>query len=280
MNLNKLSKKQINSAVILCLFVIGAAACSKSEKPGKYVLKIDGSVLTEEQINSALADKRNSGKLREEFIQNWIEKEILFREAVKNGIPEEKEFNSIMEQSKKELAASMLIKKIADNENTAPSDDEILQYYDNNKSDFKLNDDLYIVNIVYFDGFENAVRFRDRVMENGWRNALDSPQSRNTFTAAEEAKMLFRYQLQPLLFLRTVSALQKDEIGSVMETEPGKFAVVQLIDRLNRDIIPPLSVVREEVKARSSVIKKREIIKKYIDKLIADHNLEIKRYSE
>jgi len=66
----------------------------------------------------------------------------------------------------------------------------------------------------------------------------------------------------------------------VMETEPGKFAVVQLIDRLNRDIIPPLSVVREEVKARSSVIKKREIIKKYIDKLIADHNLEIKRYSE
>jgi len=279
MNLAKRSNKQINIAFVLYFVFIGAFGCSKNEKSDKYVIKVNDAVLTEEQIKLALSDKRNSGKLRSEFIQEWIEKEILFQEAVKNGIVDEKEFRSIMEQSKKELAASMFINKIMDQENTEPSEDEIQQYFENNKNDFKLNDDMFRVNIVYFDNFDKAVQFRNTVIETSWKNGLNMYRNVSSIIA-ERDQLISRYQLQPLTFLRGVSALQKDEISLVIETEPAKFAVVQLLEKLGKDLIPPLEVVKEEVKTRLTIIKKKEILKKYIDKLIVDHNLEIKRYSE
>lgn len=280
MNLAKHSNRQINIAVVLCLVFFSAFGCSKEEKSDKFVIKVNDAVLTEEQIKLALSEKRNNGKLRAEFIQDWIEKEILFQEAVKNGILEEKEFNSIMEQSKKELAASMFIKKLLDQEDTEPSEDEIQKYFANNKDDFKLNDDMFRVNIVYFDDFDKAVQFRNTVIETSWKNGLNMYQNLSSIIAVEGDQLISRYQLQPLTFLRSVSALQKDEISLVIETEPAKFAVVQLLEKIGKNFFPPLEVVKEEVKTRLTIIKKKEILKKYIDKLIADHNLEIKRYSE
>ena len=280
MNLAKRLNRQINVAFLFGLIFFSVSGCSKTEKPDKYVIKVNDAVLTEEQIKFALSDKRNSGKLRSEFIQDWIEKEILFEEAVKNGILDEKEFKSIMEQSKKELAASLFINKLVNQENIESSEAEIQQYFENNKDDFKLNDDLFRVNVAYFDNFDKAVQFRNSAIETSWRNGLNMSQNVSSIIAVEEDQLISRYQFQPLSFLRSVSALQKDEISIVIETEPAKFAVVQLLEKFGKDLSPPLEVVKEEVKTRLTIIKKNEILKKYIDKLIADHNLEIKRYSE
>lgn len=279
-NLAKRSNRQINLTFFLCFILLGALRCSEDEKSEKFVAKVDDAVLTEEQINSALSDKRNDGKLRSEFIQNWIEREILFKEAAKDGILEEKEFNLIIDQSRKELATSMFINKLMDQGNNEVSDSEILQYFESNKDDFKLKDDLFRVNIACFDNFDNAVKFRNTVVETSWKNALFSSQNDSLISAVKPDRFIYRYQLYPLNFVRGVSSLQKDEVSLVIETEPDKFAVVQLIEKLDKDIIAPLEVVKEDVKARILMIKKKEILKKYIDKLIADHNPEIKRYSE
>jgi hypothetical protein len=280
MNLVKHSNKQINIAYILCFFFILASGCSKNEKSDKYVIRVNHAVLTEEQIRSALAEKRNSGKLRAEFINDWIEKEILFQEAVKNGIVDEKEFNSILEQSKKKLAVSMFIDKYLDKENSEPSEDELKQYYENNKDDFKLNDEMFRLNIVFFDSFDKAVQFRNTSIETNWNNGINMFQNSTATVEVSRDQLISRYQIYPQTFLRSISALQKDEISLVIETEPAKFAVVQLLEKFGKDIIPPYEVVKDEVNTRVTLIKNKEKVKQYLDKLIADHNLEIKRYSE
>ncbi len=275
-----LFKNQIKISVFLTLIFFVATGCSKNEKSDKFVAKVNDAVLTEEQINRALSEKRNSGKNRSEFIQNWIEKEILYQEALKNGILDGNEFKTIIEQSKKELAASLYINKFLDQENTTPTEEEIQQYYESCKDDFKLNDDLFRVNIIYMNDFDRAVQFRNKAIETSWKNALNSSQNSSSIISVEQDRQIFRYQFQPPIFMRSVSALQKDEISLVMETEPAKFVVVQLIEKLGKDTIPPLSIVKVEVQTILTIILKKEKLKKYIDKLIADHNLEIKRYSE
>jgi hypothetical protein len=92
--------------------------------------------------------------------------------------------------------------------------------------------------------------------------------------------MLLKYQIQPTTLLRVITTLGVNEVSVVLETEPMKFAVVQLLERLGKDLIPPLDMVKNEVKERLLVIKRSQFMKEYIDKLIADHNLEIERYSE
>jgi hypothetical protein len=80
--------------------------------------------------------------------------------------------------------------------------------------------------------------------------------------------------------LRSVNGLQVDEVSLVIETEPAKFGVVQLTEKLDKDMIPSYDDAKEEVKERLLIIKRKDFLRTYIDKLIADHNLEIKRYSE
>lgn len=273
-------KPQINIALVLCFIFFGVAACSKKEKSDKYVVKINDAVLTEEQIKSAFSDERNYGKSRSEFINNWIEKEILSQEAIKRGVAEENQYKSIVEQSKKELAAAIFINKILEEEKTEPSEDEIKKYFESNKDDFKLIDDAFRLNVASFSDFDKAIQFRNSAIETSWKNGINMYLGNFSLLSNESAQLIFKYQLQPLSLLRIVPSLQQNEVSAVIETEPAKFVVVQLIEKFDKDIIPTLELVRKEVIDRLTIIKKKEIIKQYIDKLIEDHNLEIKRYSE
>ena len=80
--------------------------------------------------------------------------------------------------------------------------------------------------------------------------------------------------------LRVITTLYVNEVSVVLETEPMKFTVVQLLEKVGKDFIPPLDMVKDNVKERLLIIKRNQYIKEYIDKLIEDHNLEIERYSE
>jgi hypothetical protein len=96
----------------------------------------------------------------------------------------------------------------------------------------------------------------------------------------EGMRFYFRYQLQPLTFLRAVNNLGENEVSVVIETEPSKFRIVQMVGKYSANSIPPLDLVKDEITARLSTIKEKDFIKDYIDKLITDHNPEIVRYSE
>ncbi|MFA7227761.1 MAG: hypothetical protein WC061_01900 [Melioribacteraceae bacterium] len=272
--------RRIKTSVFLFSIFIGLLACSEKEKSDKYVVKVNESALTEAQIQSALNDEVNRGKTRAEFINNWIEREILYQEAVNEGILNETEYKSLIENSKKELAAALFINKLLVEDKSDPAVDDIKKYFESNSDEFRLIDDAFRINIAYFGDFEKAVKFRDGAILSSWKNSLNMSRSDTTGISSENALVLYKYQIQPASLLRIISDLGKDEISVVLETGPSKFVVVQLVEKFFKDTVPPFELLKDEVNSRLTVIKKKELIKKYIDKLVADHNLEIKRYSE
>lgn len=280
MNSLKHSKNNFTSAATFFVFSFLMLGCSKEEKSDIYVAKVNESILTEEQVRLALSDERNKGKYRSEYIHDWIETEVLFQEALKNGTLDEKEFNAILERSKKQLAAAMLINKVLDENKIELTDDEVQKYFERDKEDFKLVDDAFRLNIVRFGNFDKAVKFRSILMETDWNKAINAYRGDQSILSNEAYRLLYQYQIHPLDLLRIVNNLQPGEVSIVLETEPMKFTVVQLVEKLNKGITPPLDAVKNEVIERLLVIKRKEFIRNYIDKLIADHNLEIKRYSE
>ena len=254
--------------------------CSKKEKPAKYVAKVNKSVLTEEDVNLALADERYKNLYREEFINSWIKTEVLFQEAADKGILNEREYKSLYERSKKELAAALFIQKIMTEKSIEPTDDEIIQYYNQNKDDFKFIDDAYKINQIQFNNYDIAVQFRNALIENEWDRAFNKFRNEKSIVEYSQNKLLFKYQIQPVSLTRIIPNMALNEISVVIETEPMKYSVVQLIDKYVKDTIPHLELVKEDVKKRLAIVKKNQYLKEYIDKLIADHNSEIVRYSE
>jgi len=272
--------KQISFALVLSLLFLENSGCSKPEKQEKFVAKVNDAVLTEDQISSALNDEDNKGKYRSEFINDWIENEILFQEAEKAGVLKENKFNSLVEKSKRHLAASLFIEKLLGENKIEVTDDEISKYYDAHKNEFKLPDDAYKINIVNFSDFDKAVKFRKAWMETGWDKALNAYRTEKSIISSEPSKLIYKFQVQPLALLRIITNLQPSEVSIVVETEPLKFAIVQLIEKLDKDTVPALESVKDDVAERLMMAKRREFVRSYIDKLISDHNLEIVRYSE
>lgn len=260
--------------------LLAAASCSEEEKEPKEIARVGGTILTEDELSSALNDYQYRAKVREEFITNWIEQEVLYQKAVDEGITDDKEYNSIIERSQKELAAALLIKKMLDENIQEPALDDLKNFYEKYKEDFRLQDDTYSYNFAQFNNYEKAIQFRSVLVASDWDKAVNVFRSDVSLLRTIRREFIPGYKLQPVTLRKIMSVLIPNEASIVLETEPMKFTVVQLLEKINKDDIPSFEAAKEAVKERYEASRNKEFIREYIDQLIADHNIEIKRYSE
>ncbi len=277
MSLVKHSKNNLFVVWIICsIFLI---SCSKEQKTDEYIAKVDKSILTKSMLDSSLASYSNSAKAKEEFVNDWIETEILYQEAVKEGITKEKKFASLIEKSQKELAGTFLLQKLIDENKFDPTDDEIQKYFDEKKDDFRLTEDLFKINIANFSDYSKAIQFRNKLLETNWAT-VENIYRLDKNVNVEKNKLIFRSELQPVVFSKVVGSMLPNEISIILETQPNNYAVVQTLEKYMRESVPPLDIMKEEVKSRLTVIKKKDFVNNFINKLISDHDLEIERYTE
>ncbi len=262
----------------LLTFVLLFAACGEEQKSEKLIVKVNDASLTKSMLDSALSAKANSAKLRDEFVHDWIETEILYQEAVKEGILDEKEFNLVLNRSKKELAGAYFINKLLQENDQTPSDEEVQKYFNNYKEDFKLQDDLYKLNVLQTKEYEKAVQARSRILESGWEKGKDF--FRTDSTISFNMQNSFKSEISSTLLLRILDVLMLKEISVVLEIEPGSYSVVQLAEKYLAGSIAPFEVEKKNARERLTVLKKKEFVKEHIKKLVSEHNLDIERYTE
>lgn len=277
MNLAKLSSNKLLAGLLLFFIIL---SCSKEEKKPDEIVRVNNAVLTEDDVKTALESYSYQNKYREQYINDWIEKEVLFQKAVHEGIVERKEFSEIIEITRKELAAALLINDIIKENQVNPSLEELKSYYEAQKQDFRLTDNSVRLNIINFSDFDKAVQFRNILIESDWDKAANVFRGETTILSNEKEVVIYNHKLQPSILHRVVNNLLPGEISVVLETEPSKFTVVQVVDRLNKDDIPPFEVVQNLVRERYIIIKNKEIVRNYINQLIDDYDIEIKRYTE
>lgn len=276
MNSKKLSK---NSYLIFFLITSIFIGCSKEEKNEKSIAKVNDAVLTEDMLISLMNDSLNKAKLREEVINQWIEDEVLFQEAEKKGITNEKEFKKILEASKRKLAISFLIQKYLEENEIQIKEEELKKYYDENKNDFLLNDELYYLKIAKFNDYDLAIDFRKKLVETNWKIATNYINTKtNTYQITED--FIFKKDLQPIQVVRIVNALEVNDITSVIDIGDNEYLIINLLNKYSDNTIPPFEVARDEVKEKLTIIKKKELVHNYLNELLSEHNLEIERSSE
>lgn len=255
-----------------------AVACSEEQKSEKIVVKVNEAVLTKNMLDSALSAKANSAKLKDEFINDWIETEVLYQEAAKDGVLDDDEFVKLLNRSKKELAGTFYIKKLLAENEQIPDDEEIAKYFNDYKDDFRLKDDLFKLNFLRTNAFDKAVQVRSKIVESSWDKAKDFFRTDSTLTFSSEN--IYRSELQSAILLRIVNSMMVNEASIVLELEPGMFSVVQLAAKFPADSIAPYEIEKENAKRRLIVLKQKEFVKEHIKKLVEEHNLEIERYTE
>jgi hypothetical protein len=276
MSWNMLSSliKKIEVIVLLLIIIV---ACSESKKPENYVARVNDSYLTESRLAELVDTQFVSEKSRSVVIKNWIRQEILYQEAVKEGLTETEEFNSTLDNSRKQLAAALLLEKYASSTQQLFTDEELKNFFEENESSFKLPFNAYFINRIDFSNRDAAVEFRTKLIMNGWGGAVSETGQDTSIVTIEDSVLVSEQDIQPVRLLRILEGLYPLEISIVIPDERGYYSVVQLLDKYSSGSLPAFNAVKDEVNKRYKSALTELAIENYINDLYSKSEVELNK---
>lgn len=141
--------KQIFSGFILVMVSLVVAGCEYFQQSDdrKVVVRVNDSYLYEEDINSLLNENvspEDSALIVSNYITRWATQQLLIDRAELN-LPESKqrEFNDLVKNYRNELYTNAYTDAVVSRDlDTSLNREEIVDYYEKNKENFILNEDL------------------------------------------------------------------------------------------------------------------------------------------
>ena len=271
--------KHLNKIEIFTFFIFASiilSGCEKEKVKKDFVARVNNSYLTKEQLSSLMAGYSGKNFYKEEVIRNWINQELLYQEAVKNGILKEKAFNSLLDNSKKELAISLFLEKHFNDEKPSYDPKEVEDYYTQHQNEFAFFYDTYYLNIADFKNENKAIKFRTLLFDSDWEKALNVFKADSSINKVRYEVLLNDYQIQPVSIQRIVSQLNPQEVSIVINYQPGHYVVVQKLQTFNKGTVPPFNVIKSEVEKRFLAKMKNDFLQSYIKDIYTNNDIEVK----
>jgi len=259
---------------VLCLFfVIVISSCGNDsnisdEKPVARVGDLFLYPSDLKEISSKNSEQKDSAGIISKYINNWIHETLLLQQAEKNLTEDKKGFDKMVEDYRKSLITyeyeSKLVKQKLD---TIVSDDEIEKYYEENKSNFELKDN--IIKVIYVKVRKSAPKVEKikewyRSNETKNKDALSSYcyQYADNFYLDENTWLLFDDVLKeiPMKLYDKEAFLQNNR---TIETQDSTFLYfVNIKGFMTKNSASPLSFEKENIRSITLNKRKVELIKK------------------
>ena len=271
-SLSKLLRIRICLYVLIAIIFFG---CNKEPEKKKYVARVNDTYLTEKELNE-LDSLFEDSSSRSEIIKRWVSKELLYQEAISKGITDDEEFNRIINNSRRELASSMLLNKYLEDNLKKPNNIELQGFYDQHKNEFKTDENIYVFNSASFKNENSAIRFRTKLVETNWEKVIDNYSEDSLMISFKSGDALSEAEIYPIQMLNLIKELNPNEVSIVLEENSEKYSVIQLVQSFNKGAIPPLELVEDKVMARFISEKREEIFNKYLEELYSKNEIEIK----
>jgi hypothetical protein len=272
--LNRHSWKK-NKLLLVFFTAVFITGCGKEPDKKDYIARVNDSYLTQSDVDKMTDTSYYNNFYRSEIIRNWIDEELLYQQAVDEGVVNEEEFNRIMFHSRKTLAGALLLEQVSDQYEFIYSDDDLEKFYEDNKDDFKLSGNAYLLNIAEFTNEDEAIGFRTSILQNSWKNVVESAKYEYLFKTQNNT-LLNEDEIYPLLIRNVVSELYPDEISIVINADTSRYLIIQVVDKYSGGTILPFNLIKEKVEKRFILKEKRKFINEYIKRLYANNDIEVK----
>lgn len=269
----KLKNNKLLVAVVLLLIT----GCSREEQNPEYIAKVNDTYLTEKDL-TAISGKEGGQKLfKQEMIRNWVNRELLYQQALKKGITQRAEYKRIIDNSGKELAASLLLQEFFSENMPEVKPEELKSFFEKNGEIFQVNQTAFIINTAEFIDEDKAISFRSAAVETDWKKAISFLVNDRTLINQETGKLVYTYDLQPLKLTRILNELDPGEVSLIISGQGESYMIIKLISRLEPGTIPPFEVIKENVEKRYIAWKKSELLEQYYQELYQANDIEVKQ---
>ena len=268
-----LSRKRIIEGILFPLIFL--YACNEPQKPDSYVARVNDSYLTEDKLSEIIDSQFVSGRSRASVIKKWVKQELLYQEAIKQGVTETKKFKNTIENSKRQLAAALILENFSNTLKPVFTKEELLEYYTENQTSFRLPFNSYFLNRISFSDQNVAVQFRTELISIGWKEATSKFSKEETLVNVTSEVLIPEQDIYPVKVLRVLEGLYPLEISIVISDDEGYYTVVQLLDKYFAQSIPPFETIKSEVEKRYLSALTELAVENYIKDLFSNNEIEI-----
>ena len=253
----------MKKAVILALVLSATLLLNGcGNKSGKVLARVNNEVITVGEFNKRIEKLpkhfRNivSGQERK-FLDDIIMENLLYEEALKSKIDKDAETQEIIEEARKKIIISSLIKKRVD-DNIATSEADIKKYYDEHSEEFMLPE-RWRASHILVDTLKEAESVKKELDEGAVFVDLAKERSKDpTSKQGGDVGFFSKGQLLPE-FEEESFKLKVGEISDIIKTQFG-YHVIKLTDRKS-PVVQAFENVGELIKKELRRDQKKQLIK-------------------
>ncbi|UCE17831.1 MAG: peptidylprolyl isomerase [Gemmatimonadota bacterium] len=259
--------------VIFLSIIIG---CSGQNKKGTVVARVGNQTLYLEDIEALTSseEERASAVAKREFVRQWIDTEVLYRQALRENLHQDIRLKRVIEQMEKELLAAELMEKRVGSQ-MAITNSEIEEYYLQHRDEFILVKPRLRARHILVNSREKATEIRNRLV-NGEpfeelvrENTLDT----ETIDTDGDLGLFFRNEADPAI-AEVAFSMEVGEFSPPVQTERG-YHIIQVTTIQEEGTTLTLDEVWDEIANKIFTSKQRHAFDMLMKELKEHEQIEI-----
>jgi DNA-binding HxlR family transcriptional regulator len=276
-------------AARLAIFVFFVGLVSSCEMPGAVqdetaVARVGKSVLTLDQVRSEIPEfllENDSTAAVQRFVQNWVQREILFQEAKRLGLHEHQEIRNQLRQVETMVLSEALRDLIIANslEQQSVTEEEVREYYDRNRNQFVLQERHVRLRHLISATLEESVAGKNDLMR-----GVDWETVAAQYGVDKEETISRSQHFFPVSTLFADNPPMRDylRVIGISEVSPirihrSQFHFIQIVEDRPAGSHPDIDWMFDQIKEWLSIEKRRKAVRAYEQNLLmqAEANNEI-----
>jgi len=260
---------RFSTSYLLVVLVSLLQSCdfNLSKDQGKVIARVGDSYLYDRDISKLIKSEMSdsdSALIANRFIDRWARKKIMLKKAELNLSVEEADFNRLIEEYREGLLISAYRQKLVSQYlDTVITVNEVKEFYESNKANFILNNDLVMLKYANFPENISEKRSIVKLMRSddlGDFSKLESLcyQFANKFSISDSVWMPLHDVKMKLPQLKKVKKNKLLKKGSFIEIQDSlNLYLTRILDVRKKKEIAPLSFVEERI--HNIILNKRKL---------------------
>jgi len=273
----------MKKTAIALIFMVALISCSKkgAEQKGPFLAKVGNTTVTQSdyerefQTLPEYAQQLFAGEQgKEKFLNEIINKEMLYQEAVKKGLDKTPDFQKKLEEFRKlTLVTELFEKEIM--AKAKISEQEAKDYYDKNKEEFAPTTQIKASHILVKTEAE-AEKVRERLQKGEKFGDIAKAVSMDPGSAKNNGDLGYfsKGQMVPE-FEKAAASLKIGDISVPVQTQYG-YHIIKVTDRKKGSVIE-FEKIKDMISQKLSGEKQKEAFDQYVAALRKNYKVEISK---
>lgn len=271
---------KIKILVVLLLNLFLAGRCSNAQQEGQVLAEVNGAKLTYEFLIDQFPQEYHSSITKDQLakaVEAWIETELIYQEAVKQGIDKDKRVKNIIEQKRKDIIAARFI-DLSVTQDDAAAGTNVDSVYEANRDLFTAQEQMYRLSHIVLSTKGGADAIYKRLVGGDDFGMLvqDYSEDEQSRRNNGEIGLLTESGLEPNL-IEAFKVVNEGGYSRPIQSQSGYYHIFWVREKIPAGTLLKLEDIREEILESIMAEKQQAAYDELLGKLM--DSAEIKRNS-